>query len=265
MTICLLHISDSHLYADETARLKGICPHDSFAAVVDHAHAWFPTADAVILGGDMAQDEQPETYSLLGEMLSCWQTQFMISPGNHACMDHLNARLIPVLNRHGSYSDACQLGAWQLITLNSHHAGHVPGLLSESELQHLQDLLGSSTAEHSLVALHHHPIPVGSRWMDNIILKNRMALWEIAARFPQLKVMLCGHIHQAFDSVYQQVRVLGSPSTCIQFTPGQDTFALDNQSPGYRWLELHDDGSIATGINRITGFIPADLNNTDPY
>jgi len=61
------------------------------------------------------------------------------------------------------------------------------------------------------------------------------------------------------------VRILGTPSTCIQFKPGQDAFCLDDTSPGYRWMELLADGSIRTEVVRIEGFVPPDLLNDEPY
>jgi len=100
MSLRLLHISDSHLYCDPTATLKGIPPHDSFSAILADAYRRYPDIDALILGGDMAQDEQPETYQQLVDLLPDWQVPVMITPGNHACMQHLNAVLIPGLQQN---------------------------------------------------------------------------------------------------------------------------------------------------------------------
>jgi len=265
MSMQLLHISDSHLYSDPSALLKGICPHDSFAAVLADAYQRYPDIDGLILGGDMAQDERAETYALLATMLPHWRAPVMISPGNHACLPHLNQVLVPALHEHSSYRDHLQAGGWQVITLNSHHAGHIAGLLPQRELDRLQQLLSSHRTEHTLIALHHHPLPIGSRWLDAIGLENRDRLWQIITQYPQVRALISGHIHQPFDTTHQGIRVLGSPSTSVQFTPGKDNFALDATSPGYRWLELLDDGSIHTGIQRINGFIPPDLLNNIPY
>ncbi len=35
-----------------------------------------------------------------------------------------------------------------------------------------------------------------------------------------------------------------TPSTCAQFRPASADFALDAKPPGYRWLTLHEDGSL---------------------
>ncbi|WP_241086311.1 hypothetical protein [Candidatus Vondammii sp. HM_W22] len=51
---------------------------------------------------------------------------------------------------------------------------------------------------------------------------------------------------------------MGSPSTCIQFTSDQDDFDIDLMAPGFRWLKLMPDGSIRSGIERISS-IPEEL------
>jgi len=265
MPFTLLHFSDSHLYHDKAALLKGICPHDSFSAVLDHAKQYGEQTDAIILGGDMAQDEQGETYARLAAMLPDWQAPVMISPGNHACLEQVQRKLVPGLQQRMGYADHLTGDRWQLITLNTHQPGQVPGLLSDQELERLKRLLSASTERHTLIALHHHPVAIDSLWLDQISLQNSQALWSIINRHQHVRALLCGHIHQAFDCIHQGVRVMGTPSTCVQFAPKEDTFTLDARSPGYRWLQLMDDGSITTVVHRIDGFIPPDLNNTDPY
>jgi len=261
----LLHITDAHLYADSATSLKGIPPEESFASVLASAQQKFPSPDAVILGGDMAQDEEIATYLRIAEMLQGWRAPFMITPGNHANIKALHNNLIPALASHSGYSDSLQLQYWQVITLNTHVPGKVAGLLGDDELAKLDHLLADARPRHTLIALHHHPVSIASRWLDQIGLDDRQQLWHIIDQHVHVRAVLCGHIHQEFDSVYNHVRVLGTPSSCVQFRPGYDNFALDNISPGYRWLELHPDGGIDTSVERIDGFIPPDLENNTPY
>lgn len=68
---------------------------------------------------------------------------------------------------------------------------------------------------------------------------------------PRVRGVLWGHIHQELDVERNGVRLLATPSTCIQFAPRSDDFALDHLLPGYRWLRLHADGRIETGVSRL--------------
>jgi len=60
--------------------------------------------------------------------------------------------------------------------------------------------------------------------------------------------VLWGHVHQSLDRFIHGVRFMATPSTCAQFVPGSAEFAIDNRPPGYRFLELLPDGSIATEV-----------------
>jgi Icc protein len=262
----LLHITDTHLYGDKHRVLKGISTHASCAAVNTHARESFSHADAIILGGDMSQDESEASYQHLSELMYPWQqTPFMLTPGNHANMEGLQKTLIPSLAEISAYYEHLHCKNWHIIALNSHAPGKVAGLLADPELERLDQLLGDARGEHALLALHHPPVSVGSRWMDQISLANTDAFWTVVDKHPQVKAVLCGHIHQELDIMHGRVRVLGTPSTCIQFKPNSDRFRLDGLSPGYRWLDLLDSGRIDTGVERVAGFIPPDLNDNAFY
>jgi Icc protein len=60
-------------------------------------------------------------------------------------------------------------------------------------------------------------------------------------------------VHQEFRAVRDGLLLLASPSTCVQFAPGSDTFRLDERAPGLRWLELGADGSLETRVERVQG------------
>jgi len=261
----LLHLTDSHLFSDIGRQLKGVNTYDSFSAVAKHAFASMPNPDAIILGGDMAQDEASETYQLLADMLKDWSVPWMISPGNHANVTALERTLIPALENISAYSRCLQFDAWQVVTLNSHNRGNVSGLLVEDELKRLDSLLAAEPHKHTLIALHHHPAPIECAWLDRIGLHNSQALWQIIQQHHNVRGLLCGHIHQALDIMHKGIRILGTPSTCVQFKPLQSSFTMDNRSPGYRTLTLMPDGNIQSLVKRVDGFIPKDLNNDEPY
>jgi Icc protein len=64
---------------------------------------------------------------------------------------------------------------------------------------------------------------------------------------------LWGHVHQELERDRNGMLLMASPSTCVQFAPGQKNFKLDDMAPGYRWLRLHPDGRIETAVSRVTG------------
>jgi Icc protein len=93
---------------------------------------------------------------------------------------------------------------------------------------------------------------MGSAWLDGVGLRDGDRLMAIVDRHPQVRAIVWGHVHQASDSTHGKVRLLSAPSTCAQFLPNNPYFALDDRPPGYRWLELHPDGSVKTSVAWLT-------------
>ena len=152
-----------------------------------------------------------------------------------------------------------QTRGWSLIFLDSTIPGNESGNLDKDQLKLLQLLLQAHSDKHTLICMHHHPVPVGSRWMDTMVLKNPDQFFGLLADHPQVKAVLCGHIHQKYENEHRGVRLIGTPSTCVQFVAGQDDFAIDACPPGYRWLNLLPSGEIETGLGLLPE-IPSGLD-----
>ena len=72
--------------------------------------------------------------------------------------------------------------------------------------------------------------------------------------WPQARLVLFGHAHQEADQQHAGLRLLGTPSTCMQFAAGEDTFAVADLPPGYRMLELDENGDIETTVHYVSSF-----------
>ncbi|MGH8459407.1 MAG: hypothetical protein ACRESV_08650, partial [Nevskiales bacterium] len=106
--------------------------------------------------------------------------------------------------------------------------------------------------EPALIAVHHPPVPVGSRWLDTMGLRNGPTLLRLVSLYPQVRAIVCGHIHQELDMSVNGVRVLATPSTCRQFLPHSESFAEDPDAlPGYRCLWLYPSGRLRTQVVRV--------------
>jgi len=257
----ILHLTDFHLFADADGTIKGLRSRDSFRQVFAAARARWPDSELMVLGGDLAQDEQLATYRWLADFLAGHPLQYLVTPGNHCDLAHLRAGL----ERRCCVHEARvrELDGWRVLGLNTHWPTHVGGRLAEDELAWLEHQL--KHAEHVLIAMHHHPFPTGSRWLDAIALTNADSFWAIVRRAGNVRGIVVGHVHQQMDVELHGIRCMATPSTCIQFRPNMDTFALDARSPGYRWIQLQANGRIVSGVERIDGFIPHDLSDTSAY
>lgn len=244
----VVQITDSHLFADRAARLLGVATRDSLAAVVDQVLQEQRNVDLVLATGDISQDGSLASYRAFLEQTQQIAAPMAWVPGNH---DERQVQQGRELTAENPQQQVLDLSHWRVIMLDSSIAGQVEGRLAADQLQLLKQALGSCGERHVLVCLHHPPVTSGCAWLDRISLTNDDELFACLADYPQVKAVLCGHIHQQLDVVRQDVRVMASPSTCIQFKPDSEDFALDQQPPGYRWLRLHADGQLDTGVSRV--------------
>ncbi|WP_043128833.1 3',5'-cyclic-AMP phosphodiesterase [Photobacterium leiognathi] len=250
-SVVLLQITDTHLFANESGSLLGVATQNSFHAVLDAVDTVAREFDAIVATGDISQDHTPESYQEFAGGIARWSQPCFWLPGNHDYQPTM-ASVLP--SEQIKPCEQVLVGEhWQMILLDSQVAGVPHGQLSQAQLALLDSALSQYPERHALVLLHHHPLPAGSAWLDQHQLHNNNALWEVVEKHPQVKAILCGHIHQELDRMYRGVRVLATPSTCIQFLPDSDDFALDQENPGWRYLELTPKGDVITHVHRLEG------------
>ena len=252
----VLQLTDSHLYADPSRCLLGINTLETFDQVLAQALHEQGVPDLLLATGDLVHDASDSGYKRLLGRLKLTGIPTYCLPGNH----DLPKKMKQILNHENVHTlPSVQAKGWSLIFLDSTIPGNESGNLDKDQLELLQLLLEAHTDKHTLICMHHHPVPVGSRWMDTMVLKNPDRFFGLLADHPQVKAVLCGHIHQKFEGNHQGVRLIGSPSTCVQFVAGQDDFAIDACPPGYRWLNLLPNGEIENGLGLLPE-IPSGLD-----
>jgi Icc protein len=249
--LTILQISDTHLHAAADSRMRGVTTYATFLAVLEHAQRdprW--PVDAILATGDIVQDESRAGYERFRASLEPLGVPVYSIPGNHD-----DPKLMSEILTSGSFQLGGELrhGAWSIVLLSTFLAGEDAGGLGPARLQGLRQALAAHAGQHLLVVMHHHPLPMGSTWLDGVALRDAPAFWSIIDANPSVRGVICGHVHQAGDRMRNRVRFLSTPSTCAQFLPGSDFFALDDRPPGMRWIQLHADGSIETEVAWVSG------------
>lgn len=245
-TLRILQITDTHLYADADQRLLGVNTFDSFQLVLEAFRDTGWPVDLVLATGDLVHDASPRGYHQMAELLDIFKVPVYCLPGNHD--------LSPIMREHlrSDYVATPQVvdhGSWRLVLLDSVIPNEVGGHLADAEIDMLADALTHCT-KHTLICLHHQPIPVGSRWIDEMGLDNPDGMFNLIEKADQVKGILWGHVHQTYDGTHNGLRMMASPSTCVQFAPNQDDFGVDEEPPGFRLIALQPDGNIHSQVIR---------------
>jgi Icc protein len=242
--IKLLQFTDTHLYGDESMQLRGVATYPALLRTLAQARLDIAAADALLVTGDLVQDDVGgyevfrRVFSNLGKPVYC-------IPGNHDIVYALEAALAQPPFQVGGLVD---FGGWRVIMLDSSLPGLAQGELAPKSLEFLDRSLAEARGRHALVCLHHHPVNMGSRWLDGVRLTNAADLFAVLDCHPNVRAMAWGHVHQAFEGWHNDVRLFGTPATCTQFLPGSTNFALDQLPPAYRRLTLNADGSVESDV-----------------
>ena len=246
MPLRLLQLTDSHIFADAAARFDGVDTRGSFQAVATAASEALTPEATVLLTGDLSMDGSPASYAWLAAALPLLGEDIHLIAGNHddpACTVGAR-RFLPdgtVLER----------GRWRLLVVDTQVPDAAHGAVTAAQCDRLRSLIVDQPDACWGLLMHHPPLPVDCAWMDRMGLNGADLLWEALGALNNVHFILCGHVHQNLDRWHRGVRVLASPSTCVQFAPKSARYAVDRRSPGFRVLDLMDDGAMETRIIRV--------------
>ena len=247
--IVVLQLSDSHLHATRDSRMRGVNTYDTLTRVLEHIERqseWKP--DLIVATGDLVQDESRAGYRLFRDLLEPFGTPVACIPGNH---DDPLLMAEELGSAPFQFGGCMELDGWSVVMLNTHVAGDDAGRLGPSNLAALADTLDALDDKHALICMHHQPIDMGSAWLDGVGLKDAEAFVELIGQYSNVAAVVWGHVHQASDRLINGIRFLSAPSTCSQFLPHRDYFAVDDRPPGYRWLKLLPDGTLDTEVGWV--------------
>lgn len=253
-SVRIVQVTDPHLFADPSAQLLGVNTAKSLDSVLDTIRAVHYPAHFMLATGDISQDYSGESYHNFVRAIEPLDLPCHYLPGNH------DDPRVMRLNMQGPrvYGQRRILaGRWQIIMLDSTVRGKPGGHMADSEVEIIKSAVADQPDRHTLLVMHHNPILVNCQWLDQHCMDNGSDFIEQVSQIPQVKGLLWGHVHQELDQNHQgkhgPIRLMATPSTCIQFKPQSSYFALDALQPGYRLLELKADGTMLTNVYRVPG------------
>lgn len=244
----LLHITDLHIQPAVTDTLLGVNTAYYFEAVLSQALRQHAGIEGILLTGDLAQTPCDASYGYIRETLQALALPVMCLPGNHddwgLMQQHFSGQWL-------STAKQWRWQHWQLLCVNSQIPGSAGGAVAADELAWLAGCLRDTADVPTLIAVHHNCFPTHSQWLDTMQISNSAAFLDLVSQQPQVKLICCGHVHQAIDSQHNGIALYATPATCFQFTPLSSSFAVEPRPAGYRIIELYPDGQHHSACYRI--------------
>ncbi len=153
-------------------------------------------------------------------------------PGNHDSREFLRAAFADqnYAAPSGGLNQLRQIGALDLILLDSSVPRQPHGELDEATLHWLEATLATSEQRPALLFLHHPPFVTGVAHMDRMNLRDADQLATIVRRHQRVRLIACGHVHRATFTTFA-----GVPTTiCPAPNHAVDLDLAEARAPSFR-------------------------------
>lgn len=251
-----VQISDTHLFADPKRKLWDVAPDPLLDRALQSLEELDNRPAFLLVTGDCSSDGSPSSYHRLAEKVARLGVPVHYIPGNHDDPE-LMARILVGRNLHDhqKLTQTFEAFGWRFILLDSSVPGEDGGALGDAQRAWLRTTLAAQPNAPTIVVVHHNPLPVGSAWLDPMMIADANALHAILDTSAQVRAVLFGHVHQVFEMQRNGAQYLSAPSTFFQFKPKSDHFGRDPKPGGARIVRLNGD-RLRTAVMRFGEPLP---------
>ncbi|MBU1376051.1 MAG: phosphodiesterase [Alphaproteobacteria bacterium] len=265
--LTIAQITDLHVTTEKDP-LNQQRNEDRLRQVMKSIHGLRPRPVAIIASGDLVDRGEIEEYLELQRLMADSEIPIYYALGNH---DSREAFLevfggpFARTDDNGFVQYAVDIGPMRMVVCDTLE-GPNHGDYDEARAAWLSKTLDEAPDRPTAVILHHPPIPSGIQWMDPEPDSPWLGRLEaVLTGRQQVKVLMCGHIHRAFNGVFAGHLVSAAPATSIQLTldltevdmhvpDGREI--LVEEPPGYALL-MCDGTNLTTHLCLAGEYAPA--------
>lgn len=228
----LAQISDTHVRADDGGRAA-----DQMKRAMQQAREY--RADAILMTGDLVNDERPDEYQVFAEAIANPPAPVFVMPGNH----DERRRMRIALPRHtylpleGDLSFVLDQFPVRIVCLDQIVPGQTYGEFSQARAHWLNQALKRSRRKPTIVALHHPPFQTYDLLFDKIGLHHGERFASVISKHKQVQRIVCGHHHRMAVGQVAHAPVVVAPSTSWTYglatQQGQQIAPKTAEEPGW--------------------------------
>lgn len=249
----LAQLSDPHVRVGRNDREPAAALSEAVRAVI----ALNPRPHAAIVSGDLVQSASARAYERVRELLAPLPMPVFVLAGNHDDRDGLReyfALDTPTGAVGEPFRYTARVRDLRLVVADTTRPGREEGALDFERRAWIEAELAAEPAMPTILAIHHPPIAIGIRPLDEIGLPetDRAALGDLLALRPHVRRVIAGHVHRGAFGVLGGCGVVTCPSTHLQAPleiPG-DELHLYPEPAGFA-LHALVDGELVTHIQPV--------------
>lgn len=172
---------------------------------------------ALLATGDLTDKGDPESYARLAEALAGRDWAIIPCVGNHDVRMHFSAHFPGLTDEQGFIQYVRDIGPLRLIVVDTLEEGQHGGAFCEARAGWLAARLAESRDRPTYIVMHHPPFDSGIAWMaagpqEAWVQRFAAAIYDA----PQLKGLICGHLHRAVTVQWHGLTVAVCSSSAPQ-------------------------------------------------
>lgn len=238
----IIQLTDLHLFNDKTKKLLNIITYHSVEKIIDHIYQYEKDYEAIIVTGDISQDETVASYQLAINLLKQLNKPIYYLQGNHDKKENLDlvfSKQKPIEELYSPY--------WNFISVDTVDYGKDSGLISNDELNKLKNKISKNEKNNIALIMHHHCLKLGTPLIDDCMLLNSNKLLEIIDKEKRIKLVICGHAHNDYKLIHKNFILEVAPAVCFQWKKGTKTPITENHY-GYKKYSFMENQYLSEAI-----------------
>jgi 3',5'-cyclic AMP phosphodiesterase CpdA len=218
------HLTDLHAVA-EGQTLGGRVDTNRLAELaVESVNSAAYKPEFVVVTGDLTHQGKPAQMQVARRILDGLSSPYFVLPGAHDDTEVFWQVFgdLPYLKDGGEARYCVDEFDVRLIAVDTTRGKGAPPDFGDGRGAWLREQLASAPQRPTVIAMHHPPfqcrIPVAT------YVKDQQVSWAnglkgIVADFPNVKLILCGHVHRSIQTLWAGAMVSVCPATCVQAEP----------------------------------------------
>ncbi|MCK5296675.1 MAG: phosphodiesterase [Alphaproteobacteria bacterium] len=231
----IAHLSDSHIGSDGTGMNGAVDTLSQLEKVVQEINNLPVMPDVALFTGDLTENGCYEGYKQLRGALEKLSMPCYLTTGNHDSPEAMK-KAFNYKSESPYLQYAIELYPLRLIALDTYVPNQIGGRLCSERLEWLQEKLSEQPEKPTIIFMHHPPFLSGIPSFDKHLLEGAEELGEIVEKNPQIKRILCGHLHRSICVDWHGTIVNSAPSIAAQIVPDfskDSNFAITSESASY--------------------------------
>ena len=200
--------------------------------------------DLLLATGDLTDRGDDDSYRRLATAFSRCPFPVWPSVGNHDLRDSFHARFPGFDDGNGFVQYTIELPEMRLVTVDTLEEGRHGGAFCEQRAAWLDAELAKDKVKPTYIVMHHPPVESGIEWMNTDPDEPWVgAFTDVVQRHPQVRGLICGHLHRSVTVAWEGRTVAICSSTAPQVS--LDLRPIDENKPDDRPMIVAEDPAYA--------------------